>query len=244
MAPSDVQDPPPLDAQADYWDRWNAHARETRLTPSSLRQAAVVEAAAAALGRRDLRTIDVGCGTGWMCERLAAYGRVTGTDMTETVLERARHRVPGVEFVCGDFFALPFPKRSYDLAVALEVLSHVADQSAFVARLAALLKPGGTLVLATQNRPVFERWEAVAPPNPAQIRHWVDHRELRALLAPHFAGVRVTSVCPAGSRGFLRLVNSVKLNRLAGAVVGGARLERFKERLLLGQTLIAIARAR
>ena len=157
------------------------------------------------------------------------------------MIERARERLPQVHFVCGDFFQLDLPLAGYDVVVSLEVLAHVADQTAFVARLASVLKPGGLLLLSTQNRPVFERWDAVAPPDPAQIRQWVDRRELLQLLGSAFESIQVVSLVPAGNRGLLRLVNSEKLNRALAILVGAPRVERWKESLMLGQTLLASA---
>lgn len=235
---------PPLADQARFWDRWNAAARETHISGSSERQWQAIESLLRAGNGQALDIIDVGCGTGWTCERLAAFGRVTGTDLAESVIERARARLPQVRFLCGDFFALDLPMASFDVAVCLEVLSHVADQHAFLARLAALLKPGGRLILCTQNRPVLERWDSVSPRDPAQIRHWVDARELRRLLSPHFTGIAVQSLFPVGNRGFLRIVNSPRLNALLGSVVSPARLTRLKERAMLGHTLLATAKRR
>lgn len=241
MAPSEtkVVTAPPIADQAHYWDQWNAAYRENHmLHGASTRQAAAVEALVASLGRSDLSIIDVGCGTGWLCERLSRYGSVTGTDMTRSVLERAAQRSPHIKFICGDIFELDLPQASHDVVVSLEVLSHVADQPAFMARLASLLKPGGRLILATQNRPIYQRWRAIPAANPAQLRRWVNARELRALMAPHFRDVGITSLFPVGDMGFLRVVNSVKLNKAMGLLVPPPAIERAKERLLLGNTLL------
>jgi SAM-dependent methyltransferase len=51
----------------------------------------------------------------------------------------------------------------YDFVVTLEVPSHVSDQPAYLRKIAALLKPGGYLVLATHNGPVLERNAIPAP---------------------------------------------------------------------------------
>ena len=235
---------PSVNDQAGYWDKWNARSREGKLPPSAVRQGAVVDQAVAALSRIDLEILDVGCGTGWTCERLVRYGPVTGTDMTPLVIERARKRLPQVHFVCGDFFQLDLPFAGYHVVVSLEVLAHVADQVAFVGRLASLLKPGGLLLLSTQSRPVFERWGAVSPPDPAQIRQWVDRRTLLWLLKSGFESIEIRSLVPAGNRGVLQFSNSAKLNRVLAALFGSARVERWKESMMLGQTLMATARRR
>ena len=80
--------------------------------------------------------IDVGFGAGWFCPQLTHFGRVTGTDLSDEVLARAKRRVPDVNFVPGDFMDLDFGANSFDVIVALEVLSHVADQRAFIRKLA------------------------------------------------------------------------------------------------------------
>ena len=133
---------PTVEDQANYWDQWNAKSRELNIFGSSARQGELVEKEVAALGRGDLRILDVGCGTGWTCERLVRFGKVAGTDMAPSVLERARSRAPEVSFVCGDFFEIDFPHNTFDVVVSLEVLSHVADQLAFMGRLSFVAKTG------------------------------------------------------------------------------------------------------
>ena len=233
-----------LEEQRRHWNDWNAAAREARQGPASQCQARVVEERLSELGRTDLSIIDIGCGVGWMSERMTRFGAVTGTDLADEVLVRARLRAPQVRFVSGDFLEVDLPLQGFDIAVALEVLSHVADQPAFLARVATLLVPGGLLMLATQNRPVLERWSQIGPPAEGQIRRWVNARELRELLAPHFERIAITSVMPVGDKGLLRIFNSPKLNRLAECVVSARRIERAKERGLLGHTLIAVVRKR
>lgn len=63
------------------------------------------------LGRHDLDIIEVGCGAGWLCDRLTKFGRVTGTDLSHEVLARAANRWPSVNYVAGDFMQLDFPER-------------------------------------------------------------------------------------------------------------------------------------
>src|SRR5262249_34144357 len=41
---------------------------------------------------------------------------------------------------------------SFDLILALEIVEHVSDLGAFLAAVAALLRPGGMVVLSTLNR--------------------------------------------------------------------------------------------
>lgn len=226
------------------WNEWNAAYREHSRGEVSQRQAQLIEGWLSEYNQRDVDLIEVGCGTGWMCERLQPFGRVTGTDWADEVVERARQRLPQVRFLTGDFFALQIAPAQFDVAVSLEVLSHVADQPAFVGRIARLLRPGGLLMLATQNRPVLERWSAIGGPVPGQLRRWVDAPTLRKLVSADFEVLELTSILPVGDQGLLRFVNSRKANRALAVVAGQARIDRLKERCLLGHTLMVLARKR
>lgn len=236
----------PLDSQVAFWNQWNADERESRISKVSSEQAEIIISWIEGLGRTDLKIIDVGCGSGWLCQRLTRFGRVTGTDLSNEVLERTADRVPAVRFVPGDFMASDFKAEAYDVVINLEVLPHVADQPAFLSKLASLLRPDGYLMLATQNRPQLERND-VPPPMPGQIRHWVDRQELTGLLEKEFEIQQLFSITPIFNRGFLRVVNSHKLNAMLSAL-GLEALSKwaktYQERVWLGWTLMAKAKKR
>ena len=152
-------------------------------------------------------------------------------------------RLPDVRFVAGDFMTLDFGRDAFDVVTTLKVLSHVVDQPAFIAKLARHLRPGGHLMLATQNRPVLERYNRISPPKPGQLRRWVDKNELRSLLAKEFETVEIFSITPKANKGLMRIINSRTFNRPVRALVG-PRLDRLKEAAGLGWTLMALARKR
>lgn len=233
----------PIELQRDYWDAWNASNREHRQSDVSLDQRAVVLAWLEKLNRTDLDIIEVGCGAGWLCPSLKPFGRVTATDLSTQVLSRANQRIPDVRFIAGDFMALDIAPASFDVAVTLEVLSHVSDHQAFVEKLDRVLRPGGLLMLATQNRPVLERFNDVAETKPGQLRRWFDQRELEALLAPQFKMMRLETITPVASKGPLRLLAGRKAKQLIRAVVGRS-VERVLAGAGLGWTLMALARKR
>lgn len=230
-------------AQQRFWNQWNTAHREHQRDEVPTRQAAVVCSWLDGIDKRPLDILEVGCGAGWFCDQLSAYGQVTATDLSDEVVGRARIRMPHVHFVAGDFMELTFPEASFDVVVTLEVLSHVENQPAFLSRIARLLRPGGRLMMATQNRPVLERYNNIPPPGPGQLRRWVSRAELRDLLDPMFDVKLIFSVTPKANRGVMRYVNSPKLNRPIRALVG-ERLEHLKERLGLGWTLMALAHRR
>lgn len=235
-----------LPAQQSFWNGWNTANREIAVADVSDDQSEVILRWMDALGRDNLKLIDIGCGTGWLSSRLRRYGEVVGTDLADEVLGRAAKRYPDIRFCAGDFMSLDFAPASFDVAVSCEVLSHVADQPAFLARIAHLLKPGGRLMIATQNRPALMRND-IPPPAPGQLRHWIDRGELKGLLGAAFDVEQMFSITPRFNRGVLRRLNSGRLNSAAARIgLGPAMrgLRRLQERADLGWTLMALARKR
>lgn len=230
--------------QREVWNEWNAASREADLGQISLEQAAVVEGWFASLdANQSWDILEVGCGTGWMCQRLTKFGRVTGTDLADEVVDRARKRSPEVRFIAGDFLEVDFGTDRFDVVVSLETMTHFVDQNEFLRRISKLLRPGGILMLGVQNRPVMERNLRHIPSN-GWYRHWVDHRELRALLEPYFLITELGSITPTYFSGPLHVLNSRKLASLAGKV-GLAKMlkyvRRTEERHFMGWTLMCLS---
>ena len=81
---------------------------------------------------RGLRTVDVGCGEGWV---EALNPEIVGVDFSATALERAREN-GAVHLVQASAEALPFEDDSFDLAISLGCFEHFADSRAAFRELA------------------------------------------------------------------------------------------------------------
>ena len=171
-------------AQRSFWNAWNAKFRvgNWKVPETNARQAEIVISWLEKLGRRDLQILEVGCGSGWMCNRLAEFGHVVGIDISDQIIGKNADRTKDIEFIAGDFLVLDLPARHFDVVVTLEVIAHVSDQAAFVARLAEVLRDDGHLALAAQNRIALSRWSNVQPVAEGQIRKWLTPRELKKML--------------------------------------------------------------
>lgn len=103
--------------------------------------------------RPEDRALDLGCGDGRLTAELAAaVGTVTGADVAEAALRRARRAHPGITFTRVVFDGeLPFEDGAFDLVWAGEVIEHVADTARWLSEVRRVLAPGGRLVLTTPN---------------------------------------------------------------------------------------------
>jgi ubiquinone/menaquinone biosynthesis C-methylase UbiE len=83
------------------------------------------------LARSSRRVLDVGCGSGWWLERLAAEGIfASGVDLLPERVTAASARVPAARIQLADGRALPFTDDSFDLVTLFTVLSSMTDRDA------------------------------------------------------------------------------------------------------------------
>jgi len=109
--------------------------------------------------------LDVGCGTGVPVARalVAAGHSVTGVDISEVQIRRARESVPGAVFIRADATTVELPRGGFDAVVCLYALIHVPleEQPALLTRIASWLRPGGWFLSTAGHRAwtgVDENW--------------------------------------------------------------------------------------
>jgi SAM-dependent methyltransferase len=102
----------------------------------------------AAAGRRGLRLLDCGCGTGNNLRLLEQYGRAFGFDLTASGLAHAKHAGRS-RIARASIGAIPFGDASFDIVTSFDVLYSLPEpvEQAAVREMCRVTRPGGWLVV-------------------------------------------------------------------------------------------------
>jgi SAM-dependent methyltransferase len=143
----------------------------------------------------DIRVLDVGCGNGFLCGRLAELGcEVVGIDASIRGITIAKETFPSVRFECvnagGDLLGY-LNEKPFDLVVSTEVVEHMYAPRQWAASCFTALKPTGRLVCSTPYHGYLKntaisllgKWDSHADPlwDGGHIKLW-SRRTLTKLL--------------------------------------------------------------
>lgn len=141
---------PTVEEELSLWGAYHQHRHE-------LRYGLVADRAREALPPGG-RLLDVGCGSALVADLLADLdGHYVGTDLAHHHLVYAlgKDRPDDVRLarsvLAADAEALPLTDASVDVVVWSEVIEHLVRPELAVLEIARVLRPGGTLVLTTNN---------------------------------------------------------------------------------------------
>lgn len=104
-----------------------------------------------------LRLLDIGCGGGLLSEPMARLGAaVVGADAAEanikTASVHAMEQGLDIDYRATTAEALGAAGERFDVILNMEVVEHVAHPRPFLKDCAAMLNPGGVMLVATLNR--------------------------------------------------------------------------------------------
>jgi 2-polyprenyl-3-methyl-5-hydroxy-6-metoxy-1,4-benzoquinol methylase len=183
------------------------------------------------------RLLDVGCGPGAGLDAARDAGwEAWGLDLSADAVARASARHPG-HVAKGTLEDSPFPPGSFDAITAFDLVEHVYEPRRFAAALAAALKPGGSVLIATPNvdsllaRATGRRWVSYKIPEHVTF---FSRTTLADALAPLLTLVRTA---PCGQHVSLPFL----LERVGAALPagGGVLVAASRTRALSGLTLYA-----
>lgn len=101
---------------------------------------------------RGSEVLDLGCGCGIPDSQiLSDRFRVTGVDISDVQIERARRLVPKARFLRADMATVRFPPESFSGIVCLYSLIHIPleERRSLITRIYRWLHPGGFLLVTT-----------------------------------------------------------------------------------------------
>jgi len=99
--------------------------------------------------------LEVGCGTGYVLQGVAAafpQARLSASEAQTEGLQFAAARVPGASFLQMDARRMPFD-REFDAIGAFDVIEHIAEDEVVLAQMHRALRPGGSLLLTVPQHP-------------------------------------------------------------------------------------------
>lgn len=109
---------------------------------------------------RDLKILDVGCGTGINILTLKKVGLVSGIDCSREAIKYCQSR--GLKKVSlGNVYHTNYPDGSFDLVTLLDVLEHTDDRRSLMEINRILKKQGLLLLTVPAFSWVWSRWDVV-----------------------------------------------------------------------------------
>lgn len=107
------------------------------------------------IGRLDsIDALDIGCGIGLVDKLIAGRLKsLTGVDIEEGVVQKAKINNPGIIYKTYDGSRLPFDDNIFDITFAINVMHHVhpGRWSNFTREMMRVLKPGGSAFVFEHN---------------------------------------------------------------------------------------------
>jgi len=98
------------------------------------------------------RVLDVGCSSGYLARPLVDRGCVVvGIERDAAAAEMARALCEDVLVADVETMELPFEDGSFDVVLCGDLVEHLREPEAFLARVRRVLAPGGRVVLSTPN---------------------------------------------------------------------------------------------
>jgi SAM-dependent methyltransferase len=97
------------------------------------------------------RALDLGCASGFLLANLRNRGwDVMGCELADWAAQRARDLF-GIPVITGDILTTALPQRPFDLVTLWDVIEHVPDPAAVLAKARTAAKPDGLVVIRVPN---------------------------------------------------------------------------------------------
>src|SRR3989344_9671308 len=99
---------------------------------------------------KDSIVLDLGCGPGDDTFEMAKYAKkVFGVDSSKRMLDYAKRKYPGINFIYSDATDTPLENNSVDVVFSLGLLEYIKNKEKLMREIYRVLKPGGVSVISS-----------------------------------------------------------------------------------------------
>jgi malonyl-CoA O-methyltransferase len=180
--------------------------------------------------------LDVGCGTGYLTVRFKdrfPQSKIVGLDFSPEMLEVARPKHEGIEWVLADSNNLPFPDGCFDVVVSNLAYQWAGDLSRAFSEAGRVLAPDGVLACTLFGfhtcRELFQSLDEAKAKALQFARLPGQARVLEALAASGFKDPKVNGeqikIAFEDMYGLIDWLRSIGANNLPASPEGGSRIE-------------------
>ncbi len=132
--------------------------------------------------------LEVGCGEGrgvsWLLPHITSYSAI---DKIVSAIAALKAKYPSAGLTAASLPPLPYGDASFDTVVSFQVIEHIDDDRLFLQEILRVLRPGGTALISTPNRPMS------LSRNPWHVREYTAD-ELTALARSVFPNVEMKGI--------------------------------------------------
>lgn len=109
-----------------------------------------------------MAAVELGCGTGTLCEMLYQKGiPISGCDVSQVAIDHGRKKYPHLNLSVVNAEQLPWENASFDAVLSFDVLEHLFDPDKHLSEVRRVLKSGGFYLFQTPNKLVNAIYETM-----------------------------------------------------------------------------------
>lgn len=193
------------------------------------------------------RILDLGCGQGHITAKmLEAFpgAEVSGLDYSISAIDYAARAFPGIDFIVGNAYRLPYSPGYFDLVICNNIWEHVADPLALLGAISKVVRSDGHLIISTPSR--YRIWNLlrVVRGKPVVLMsklHVTEYSVGQVIEQLRFGGFEVTTVFSKPVMGDNETFKEHLVNRLL-LPIGRTILRLLKSHHNLDSTVFFLAK--
>jgi ubiquinone/menaquinone biosynthesis C-methylase UbiE len=170
--------------------------------------------------RAPMKVIELGCGTGSLCQALYQKGiDIAGCDVSQVAIDHGQKKYPHLNLSVVNAEQLPWQDGTCDAVLSFDVLEHLYNPDGHLTEVYRVLKPGGYYLFQTPNKWVNAIFETLKNRSFAWRRYHPSlHKagQLRRRLSKHGFDVQFVKMNTVNAFTLKKLESWPRLAKLTG----------------------------